>query len=72
MNPSSQPPHEGRLRSQSDAIDGFIIFIDAVMDNTIRPARRNIPFMPPDAYDLPPMPEKPITRKPEDGPKDGA
>jgi hypothetical protein len=68
MNPPPPPTDDGKPRSQSDAIDDFIIFIDAVMDNTIRPARRNIPFMPPDAFDLPPMPEKP-KKKSEDGPR---
>ncbi len=71
MNPTPPPPPQGMPGGQSDAIDSPIVFIDCVMDNTIRPARHDIPFMPPDAFDIPPMPEKP-KKKPEDGTKDGA
>jgi hypothetical protein len=71
MNPTPPPPSDGP-GSQSDAIDSPIIFIDCVMDNTIRPARRDIRFMPPDAFELPPMPAKPRKKKSDDGPTDDA
>jgi hypothetical protein len=71
VDSTAQPSPSIRRSSDTDALDSPIIVIEGSGDTTRRPRPRDIPGMPPGAFDLPPALEQP-KKHGDDGLKDNA